>query len=131
MEKKYRRTIDFYLGILIIGIIIIIDVFRVPTFIWLYDGIKLLVSVIAVIIGAWAVFTPYAVITDNTLKLYNSILQTRKIKIASIDDVKLINVQHRIEIKAGTKTYIIKLINVRKKDRENLRTDLKQKVNRS
>jgi hypothetical protein len=131
MEKKYRRTIDFYLGILVIGIIIIIDVFRVPTFIWLYDGIKLLVSIVAVIIGAWAVFTPYAVITDNMLKLHNSILQTRNIKIASIDDVKLINVQHRIEIKAGTKNYTIKLNNVRKKDREELRTDLKQKVNRS
>jgi hypothetical protein len=131
MQNKYRRSVDIYLGILIIGIIIIIDVFRVPTFIWLYDGIKLLLSIVAIIIGGWAVFTPYAVITEDTLKLFNSVLQTKKIEISKIDDVKLINVQNKIDVKVGNKTHEIKLKSVRKKDREALRTDLKEKVNRS
>jgi hypothetical protein len=131
MEKKYRRSIDLYIAIFIIGIVIIIDVFRVPTFIWLYDGIKLLLALIAIVVGGWAILTPYARISENSLYLYNVVLQKKSIPIDTIGDVKLINVQNKIEIKTGTKTHVIRLKNVRKKDREALRSDLKEQVNKS
>jgi len=125
MERKYNRTTDIYIILLIVGLIVVIDTFRLQNFLWLYDGIKFLIALLVMLLGLWGLFVPYAIITDDRLKINSTALKIKEFDLNQVSQIKFDDTTDQIEIKDQNKSHSIKLRSIRKKDRAALKTDLK------
>jgi hypothetical protein len=125
MEKKYRRTPDIYIIVLIVGLIVVIDSFRIQNFVWLYDGIKFLVALLVALYGLWGLLMPYATISNGKLRINATVLRTREF---DMDDtrVEFDERQDIIEIFDQKKTQVVKTRNIRSQDRARFKNDLNQ-----
>jgi|GEM_PF-2285716 len=124
MERKYNRTMDIYIILLIVGLIVVIDTFRLQNFLWLYDGIKFLIALLVMLLGLWGLFVPYAIITDNRLKINSTVFKIKEFDLTQVTSIKFDDNQDQIEIKDKNNSHSIKLRSVRKKDRAALKADL-------
>ena len=124
MEKKYRRTPDIYTFILIVGLIVVIDSFRIQNFVWLYDGIKFLVALIVALYGLWGLITPIATLAGQHLRVNATVFKTKDFDLnaASADFDER---QDIIEVKDQKKSHSIKTRNIRSRDRTQFKSDLK------
>ncbi|MFP4620717.1 MAG: hypothetical protein ACLFM7_05365 [Bacteroidales bacterium] len=125
MERKYSRTTDIYLILLIVGLIVVIDTFRLQNFFWLYDGIKFLIALLVVLLGLWGLFVPYAIITDDRLKINSTIVKIKEFDLNKVINIEFDDAKDQIEIQDKNNSHSIKLRSIRKKDRAALKTDLK------
>jgi hypothetical protein len=125
MEKKYKRTPDIYIIVLIVGLVVVIDSFRIQNFVWLYDGIKFLVALLVALYGLWGLLMPYATISDGKLRINATVLRTREF---DVDDtrVEFDERQDVIEISDHKKTQLVKTRNIRSQDRARFKNDLNQ-----
>lgn len=125
MERKYNRTTDIYIILLIVGLIVVIDTFRLQTFLWLYDGIKFLIALLVMLLGLWGLFVPYAIIADDRLKINSTVLKIKEFDLNQVSQIEFDDTTDQIEIKDQNTSHSIKLRSIRKKDRAALKTDLK------
>ena len=125
MEKKYKRTPDIYIIVLVVGLIVVIDSFRIQQFLWIYDGIKFLAALLVALYGLWGLLVPYATLSDNKLRINSTVFRTREFNLADtttdFDDR-----QDTIEIKDNKKTHTVKSRNIRSKDRGKFKNDLQK-----
>jgi len=124
MERKYNRTTDIYTILLIVGLIVVIDTFRLQNFIWLYDGIKFLIALLVMLLGLWGLFVPYAIITDNRLKINSTVFKIKEFDLTQVTEIEFNDNKDQIEIKDQNNSHSIKLRSIRKKDRAALKTDI-------
>ncbi|MBS3771263.1 MAG: EbsA family protein [Bacteroidales bacterium] len=124
MERKYNRTTDIYTILLIVGLIVVIDTFRLQNFIWLYDGIKFLIALLVMLLGLWGLFVPYAIITDNRLKINSTVFKIKEFDLTQVTQIEFNDNKDQIEIKDQNNSHSIKLRSIRKKDRAALKTDI-------
>ncbi|MGM0531471.1 MAG: hypothetical protein ACQER7_08975 [Bacteroidota bacterium] len=124
MERKYNRTTDIYTILLLVGLIVVIDTFRLQNFLWLYDGIKFLIALLVMLLGLWGLFVPYAIITDNRLKINSTALKIKEFDLTQVTQIEFDDTKDEIEIKDQNNSHSIKLRSIRKKDRAALKTDL-------
>ncbi|KXB07853.1 hypothetical protein AKJ55_01805 [candidate division MSBL1 archaeon SCGC-AAA382M17] len=124
MERKYNRTTDIYIILLIVGLVVVIDTFRLQNFIWLYDGIKFLIALLVMLLGLWGLFVPYAIITDNTLKINSTIFKIKEFDLNQVTNIEFDDTKDQIHIKDQDNSHSIKLRSIKKKDRAALKTDL-------
>ncbi len=125
MERKYNRTMDIYIILLLVGLIVVIDTFRLQNFLWLYDGIKFLIALLVMLLGLWGLFVPYAIITDNRLKINSTVFKIKEFDLTQVTSIEFNDAQDQIEIKGQNNSHSIKLRSIRKKDRAALKEDLK------
>lgn len=125
MDKKYNRTSDIYILLLIVGLIIVIDTFRLQNFLWLYDGIKFLLALLVTLFGLWGIFVPYAVISENTLKINASVFKIKEFKLDQLTLIEFNDPKDQIDIEGPNKKQSIRLRSVRRKDRATLKSDLR------
>jgi len=125
MEKKYRRTPDIYIIVLIVGLIVVIDSFRIQNFIWLYDGIKFLIALLVALYGLWGLLMPYATISEGKLRVNATVLRTREF---DMDETKVEfdERQDIIEIFDNKKTQLVKTRNIKSQDRAKFKNDLEE-----
>jgi len=124
MERKYNRTTDIYTILLIVGLIVVIDTFRLQNFVWLYDGIKFLIALLVMLLGLWGLFVPYAIITDNRLKINSTVFKIKEFDLTQVTQIEFNDNKDQIEIKDQNNSHSIKLRSIRKKDRAALKTDI-------
>ncbi len=129
MEKKYRRTRDIYVLILIVGMIIVIDSFRLDPFIWLYDGIKFLIALLVALYGLWGILIPYATLTEKKLQINATILKTKIFDLAQETTITFNDREDTIEISDNKKSHLISTRNIKKSDRSKLKNDLQKAEN--
>ncbi|MCF8335742.1 MAG: hypothetical protein K9H65_03980 [Bacteroidales bacterium] len=125
MERKYNRTTDIYIILLIVGLIVVIDTFRLQNFLWLYDGIKFLIALLVTLLGLWGLFVPYAIITDNKLKINSTVVKIKEFDLNQVTHIEFDDTKDQIQIKDQNNSHAIKLRSIRKKDRSALKSDLK------
>lgn len=125
MEKKYKRTSDIYIIILIVGLIVVIDSFRIQNFVWLYDGIKFLVALLVALYGLWGLLMPYATMVDGKLRINATVFRTREFDLDSTK-VEFDERQDIIEIFDQKRTQVVKTRNIRSQDRARFKNDLNQ-----
>jgi len=125
MEKKYRRTSDIYIIILIVGLIVVIDSFRIQNFVWLYDGIKFLVALLVALYGLWGLLMPYATMVNGKLRINATVFRTREFDLDSTK-VEFDERQDIIEIFDQKRTQVVKTRNIRSQDRARFKNDLNQ-----
>jgi len=125
MEKVYKRTPDIYIIGLIVGLIVVIDSFRIQNFVWLYDGIKFLVALLIALYGLWGLLMPYATISDRKLRINATVLKTREFDLDSTQ-VEFDERQDVIEIFDHKKTHLVKTRNIRSQDRSRFKNDLEE-----
>ena len=126
MEKKYRRTPDIYIIVLLVGLIVVIDSFRIQQFIWLYDGIKFLAALLIALYGLWGLLVPYATLSDNKLRINATVFRTKEFDLTKDTSSDFDEGQDTIEIRDKKKSHVVKTRNLRSKDRGNFKTDLKK-----
>jgi hypothetical protein len=124
MERKYNRTMDIYIILLLVGLIVVIDTFRLQNFLWLYDGIKFLIALLVMLLGLWGLFVPYAIITDNRLKINSTVFKIKEFDLTQVTSMEFDDKQDQIEIKDPNNSHSIKLRSILKKDRAALKADL-------
>jgi hypothetical protein len=124
MDKTYARNRDIYMVITILGLILVINTIRIQNYIWLYDGIVLGISIIAILIGIWGILVPYVKIKNETIRIQPSMMKYFVVKQKDIKEWYVDNANFIIELRTADKTYEIKLKNVRKRDRKKLKEDL-------
>jgi hypothetical protein len=125
MEKKYSRTPDIYILLLIVGLIIIIDTFRLQNFLWLYDGIKFLLALLVTLLGVWGLFVPYAILSGNQLKINSTVFKIKEFDLTEVIRIAYDDTKDQIEIQDPKDKHFIKLRSIRKKDRATLKEDLR------
>lgn len=126
MEKKYKRTPDIYIIGLLVGLIVVIDSFRIQHFVWLYDGIKFLVALLIALYGLWGLIVPYATINSNILRINSTVFRTKEFDLAGDTQVTFDEKQDAIEIRDGKKSHVVSTRNIRKKDRGRFKSDVEQ-----
>lgn len=126
MEKKYRRTPDIYILVLIVGLIVVIDSFRIDYFVWLYDGIKFLIALLVALYGLWGMLVPYADLTGNKLRINATIFRTKEFDLEKDTTVNFDERLDTIEIKDAKKSHVVSTRNIRKSDRGQFKTDLQE-----
>ena len=125
MERKYNRTTDIYTILLIVGLIVVIDTFRLQNFLWLYDGIKFLAALLVMLLGLWGLFVPYAIITENRLKINSTVFKIKEFDLKQVSQIEFDDDKDQIVIKDQNNSHSIKLRSIKKTDRAALKTDLK------
>lgn len=125
MERKYNRTTDIYTILLIVGLIVVIDTFRLQNFLWLYDGIKFLAALLVMLLGLWGLFVPYAIITENRLKINSTVFKIKEFDLKQVNQIEFDDDKDQIVIKDQNNSHSIKLRSIKKTDRAALKTDLK------
>ncbi|MBS3776975.1 MAG: hypothetical protein KGY70_17385 [Bacteroidales bacterium] len=126
MEKKYRRTPDIYILVLIVGLIVVIDSFRIENFVWLYDGIKFLIALLVALYGLWGMLVPYAALTGNKLRINATIFRTKEFELEKNTTVNFDERLDTIEIRDTQKSHVVSTRNIKKSDRGQFKTDLQE-----
>jgi len=126
MEKKYRRTPDIYIIVFIVGLIVVVDSFRIENFVWLYDGIKFLIALLVALYGLWGMLIPYAAIEGNKLRINATIFRTKEFDLEKDTTIDFDDRLDTIEIKDSKKSHIVSTRNIRKNARGRFKTDLKE-----
>ncbi|MBS3775713.1 MAG: hypothetical protein KGY70_11030 [Bacteroidales bacterium] len=126
MEKNYRRTPDIYIIVLIVGLIVVIDSFRIENFAWLYDGIKFLIALLVALYGLWGLLVPYAALTGNKLRINATIFKTKEFDLEKDTTIDFDQRLDTIEIKDTHKSHLVSTRNISKNARGQFKTDLKE-----
>jgi len=126
MEKKYKRTPDIYIIVFIVGLIVVIDSFRIQNFVWLYDGIKFLVALIIALYGLWGLLVPYATIEGKKLRVNSTLFKTKEFDLEKDTHIHFDDRQDTIEINDSKKSQVISTRNIKKHDRGSFKSDLQQ-----
>jgi len=126
MEKKYRRTPDIYVVVFIVGLIVVIDSFRIGNFLWLYDGIKFLLALLVALYGLWGMLVPYATITGNKLRINATIFRTKEFDLEKDTTIDFDESLDTIEIKDTKKSHVVSTRNIGKNARRQFKTDLQE-----
>lgn len=126
MEKSFKRKSNIHIIIAILGLILIINTIRIQNYLWLFDGIVLVVSIIALGIGIWGLLVPYVKIDENYIRIYPSIMKNSFVKIGQIKEFYADDSNNTIELRTEDKTYEINLKNIHKSDRETLKQEIEK-----
>lgn len=126
MEKKYKRTPDIYILVLIVGLIVVIDSFRIQSFVWLYDGIKFLIALLVALYGLWGLLIPYATIAGNILRINATVFRTKEFNLEKDTTVNFDERLDTIEIRDTKKSHLVSTRNIRKSDRGQFKSDLQK-----
>jgi len=126
MEKNYRRTSDIYIIIFIVGLIVVIDSFRIENFAWLYDGLKFLIALLVALYGLWGILVPYAALTGNKLRINATIFKTKEFDLEKDTTVNFDERLDNIEIRDNQKSHLVSTRNINKNARGRFKTDLRQ-----
>ncbi|EMR03275.1 hypothetical protein [Cesiribacter andamanensis] len=78
----YKRKPWTSLGLVVLGILFLLDVARDTDLSLLYDGVKLLVGVVQIGIGSWGLLTPLVSLRGSQLTIYESAFSSRTIDLS-------------------------------------------------
>jgi len=126
MDKSFKRRNNIHIIIGILGLILIINIIRIQNYIWLFDGIVLIVSLIALFVGGWGILVPYVRITETHIKIYSSAFKTYNVAINDIKEFYTDEANHVVELRTDKKNYQINLRNVQKQQREQLKDEVEK-----
>lgn len=126
MEKSFKRKSNIHIIIAILGLILLINIIRIQNYIWILDGPILIVSIIALLVGVWGVLVPYVKIDENQIRVFASLLKYHNIKIGEIKEFYVNDKNQTIEIRTTDNTYEIKLKNISKSERQQLKDEVEK-----
>ena len=126
MDKSFKRKNNIHIIIGILGLILIINIIRIQNYIWLFDGIVLIVSLIALFVGGWGILVPYVRISETHIKINSSAFKTYNVAINDIKEFYTDEANHVVELRTDKKNYQINLKNVQKQQREQLKDEIEK-----
>ncbi len=126
MDKTFKRRNNIHIIIGVLGLILIINIIRIQNYLWLFDGIVLIVALIAIFVGGWGILVPYVKITETHIKILSSAFKSYNVAINDIKEYYADDANHVIELRTDHKNYQINLRNVQSQQRQQLKDEIEK-----
>jgi len=126
MEKSFKRKSNIHIIIAILGLILLINIIRIQNYLWILDGPILIVSIVALLVGVWGILVPYVKIDEKQIRVFVSLLKYHAINIGDIKEFYVNDTKQTIEIRTSNNTYEIKLNNIKKSERQQLKDEVEK-----
>ena len=126
MEKSFKRKSNIHIIIAILGLILLINVIRIQNYLWILDGPVLIVSIIAILVGIWGILVPYVKIDEKQVRIFASLLKNHNIGIGEIKEYYVNETNQTIELRTSNNSYEIKLKNIKKHERQQLKDEIEK-----
>jgi hypothetical protein len=87
MNKNYSRNNLIGISQLLLGIVLMLGMFRVQNFILIYDGVKIGAGVLLIFSGIWCLTTPLVRIRGNIIKIRETIFVGKSYDISLVKEI--------------------------------------------
>lgn len=127
MHKTYKRNPMNSIFWIAIGILLTLSSFRDGQFVPLYDGLRILVGLVAIFFGVWGFITPIVTMTDTELFVKISIDKKRKFELSNTK-IEIGEENTYIDFSDDSKSITLKLKELSKAEKERLLEDVKKMI---
>jgi hypothetical protein len=125
MQKEYKRGPLNSIFWIAIGLLLALSSMKDGQFVPLYDGLRILIGLVAIYLGIWGFITPIVTINDKEILIKFSIDKKRKF-VLSETSFEISEENTFINFINSGKTTTLKLKELKKQEKERLLEDIKK-----
>jgi hypothetical protein len=127
MQKEYKRSPLNSIFWIIIGVVLGLSSIKDGQFVPLYDGLRILVGLVAIVLGIWGFINPVVVIDDKEILIKFSIDKKKKF-VLSETNIEISEENTYIVFSSGGKSVTFKLRELNKHEKERFLEDIRKLV---
>lgn len=127
MQKEYKRSPLNSIIWIVIGIILGLSSLKDGQFVPIYDGLRILVGLVAIVLGIWGFINPIVILDDKEILIKFSIDKKKKF-VLSETNIEISEENTYIVFSSDGKSVTLKLRELNKHEKEKFLEDIRKLI---